>query len=100
MTERFLDLFSGKAIGLIVRLVMQIVVALKGKQLVSVAFPDHSNVNAPFHPGFQPRKALVKPRKQSLEQWAMSAILFGVAKLVSKNPSHDAAPHPRGVFSA
>jgi hypothetical protein len=51
-TERFLDFFDGHAVGLIVRLVILVVVSLKGKQLVSVALPDHGNVNAPFHPGF------------------------------------------------
>ena len=100
MTERFLDLFGRQPIGLIVRLVVQIVVALKGKQLFSVAFPDHCNVNAPLHPSFQTRKTLVKPGKHGLQQWAVSAILLGMAKLVSKNPNQDAAPHPRGVLSA
>ena len=51
-TERFLDFFDGHTVGLIVRLVILVVVSLKGKQLVSVALPDHGNVNAPFHPGF------------------------------------------------
>ena len=51
-TERFLDFFDGHTVGLIVRLVILVMVALKGKQLVSIAFPDHCNVNAPFHPGF------------------------------------------------
>jgi hypothetical protein len=50
-TERFLDFFDGHAVGLIVRLIILVVVSLKGKQLVSVALSDHGNVNAPFHPG-------------------------------------------------
>ena len=50
--ESFLDLLDGQAVGLIVWLVMPVVVALKSKQLVSVAFSNHLEVDAPLHPGF------------------------------------------------
>jgi hypothetical protein len=100
VVEGFLDLLDCQAVGLIVRLVEAIVVALKGEQLLSVSFSDHLDVNATFHPGFQARNAFIQPRKQTVEERTASVILFGVAKLVRKNPSHDTALHPCGVLSA
>src|SRR6202040_612040 len=74
--ESFLDLLDGQAVGLIVWLVMPVVVALKSKQLVSVAFSNHLEVDAPLHPSFSTRNVLVQPKTQSLTERAASVILF------------------------
>ena len=63
-----------------------------GRVLIFGTDPNQVQVRARI--GYLPERLHLPP------SWNARAILFSVAKLMSKNPGRDAAPHTRGVFPA